>query len=138
MYICALMNFRINWEAMGVGASIACAIHCAVLPLFITSLPLFGINIIHNILVEILLLGFAFVIGFTTLWHGFKKHHHKPATLVLFSLGMILFTINQFVQFSFSTFLLVIPAVVFIVSAHVLNHRFCKQANHCHTSDCNH
>jgi len=138
MYICPLMNFRINWEALGVGASIACAIHCAVLPLFITSLPLFGINIIHNIFVEVLLLGAAFIIGFTTLWHGYKRHHHKPATLILFSLGMALFTMNQFVRFSFSTFLLIIPAVVLVVTAHFLNHRFCKQAKHCHTSDCNH
>ncbi|HEX4959172.1 MAG TPA: MerC domain-containing protein [Lacibacter sp.] len=132
------MNFRINWEALGVGASIACAIHCAVLPLFITSLPLFGINIIHNVFVEVLLLGAAFVIGFTTLWHGYKRHHHKSVTLILFSLGMALFTINQFIQFSFSTFLLIAPAVTLVVAAHFLNHRYCKQAKHCHTSDCNH
>jgi hypothetical protein len=132
------MNFRINWEALGVGASIACAIHCAVLPLFITSLPLFGINIIHNIFVEVLLLGAAFVIGFTTLWHGYKRHHHKPATLILFSLGMALFAMNQFVTFSFSTFLLIIPAVILVIASHFLNHRFCKEAKHCHTSDCNH
>lgn len=132
------MNVRINWEALGVGASIACAIHCAVLPLFLTSLPLFGINIIHNVLVEVLLLGAAFVIGFTTLWHGYKRHHHKATTLILFSLGMVLFAINQFVQFSFSTFLLIIPAVAMVIAAHFLNHRYCKHAKHCHSSDCNH
>ena len=132
------MNFRINWEALGVGASVACAIHCAVLPLFMTSLPLFGINIIHNVLVEVLLLGAAFVIGFTTLWHGFKRHHHKIVTLLLFTAGMLLFTVNQFVQFSFSTFLLIVPAVSLVIAAHFFNHRYCKQAKHCHTSDCNH
>jgi hypothetical protein len=132
------MNFRINWEALGVGASIACAIHCAVLPLFITSLPLFGINIIHNLFVEVLLLGAAFLIGFSTLWHGYKKHHHRLQTLVLFSAGMILFAIHQFVKFPFSSFVLIIPAIILVLSAHFLNHRYCKQANHCHTSDCNH
>ena len=47
------MKLRINWDAIGISASIACAIHCALLPLFLTSLPLFGINIIHNLVFEI-------------------------------------------------------------------------------------
>jgi hypothetical protein len=138
LYICRLMNFRINWEALGVGASLACAIHCAVLPLFMSSLPLFGINIIHNIFVEVLLLGSAFVIGFTTLWHGYKKHHHKITTLVLFSAGMLLFTINQFVSFNHSKLILITPAVVLVIAAHFLNHRYCVEAKHCHKDDCNH
>jgi hypothetical protein len=132
------MNFRINWEALGVAASVACAIHCAILPLFITSLPLFGINIIDNILIEVLLLGTAFAIGFSTLWHGYKKHHHRITTLVLFSAGMVLFTLNQFVKFPFSALLFITPAIFLVVTAHFLNHRYCKAANHCHTSDCNH
>ncbi|HAL95914.1 MAG TPA: MerC domain-containing protein, partial [Chitinophagaceae bacterium] len=33
------MRFRINWDALGISASIACAIHCALLPLFLSSLP---------------------------------------------------------------------------------------------------
>ncbi|MFN5134212.1 MAG: MerC domain-containing protein [Chitinophagaceae bacterium] len=132
------MNFRINWEALGVGASLACAIHCAVLPLFMSSLPLFGINIIHNIFVEVLLLGSAFVIGFTTLWHGYKKHHHKITTLVLFSAGMLLFTINQFVSFNHSKLILITPAVVLVIAAHFLNHRYCVESKHCHKDDCNH
>jgi hypothetical protein len=132
------MNMRINWEALGIAASVACAIHCAVVPLFITSLPLFGVNIIHNVFLEVLLLGTAFVIGFTTLWHGYKKHHHHLGTLVPFSAGMLLFTLNQFIKFPYSAFVFVVPAVALIITAHLLNHRFCKKANHCHTTDCNH
>lgn len=132
------MNFRINWEALGIAASVACAIHCAVVPLFITSLPLFGVNIIHNVFVEVLLLGAAFVIGFSTLWHGYKKHHHHWGTLVPFSVAMALFTANQLVKFPYSSFVFVVPAVVLIITAHMLNHRFCRKANHCHTTDCNH
>ena len=132
------MSFKINWEALGIGASLACAIHCAVLPLFMSSLPLFGVNIIENILVEVLLLGTAFVIGFTTLWHGFKKHHHKVTSLLLFSIGMLFFALNQFVHFPYSTFLFITPAVVLVIAAHFLNHRYCVQAKHCHKDDCSH
>ncbi|MBX9782741.1 MAG: MerC domain-containing protein [Chitinophagaceae bacterium] len=132
------MNFRINWEALGIGASLACAIHCAVLPLFMSSLPLFGINIIHNIFVEVLLLGSAFVIGFTTLWHGYKKHHHKKTSLILFCAGMLLFAVNQFVSFPYSKLLFIVPAAALIIAAHFLNHRYCSAAKHCHKDDCNH
>ncbi len=132
------MNFRINWEALGIAASVACAIHCAVLPLFLTGLPLFGINIIHNIFVEVLLMGLAFFIGFSTLWHGYKKHHQHWATLIPFSSGMILFTLNQFFTFPYSSFLFVIPAASLVIIAHLLNHRYCREADHTHSKDCVH
>ena len=45
--------FKINYDALGIAASVACAIHCAVLPLVITSLPILGINIINNFWFEI-------------------------------------------------------------------------------------
>ncbi|HNE92671.1 MAG TPA: MerC domain-containing protein, partial [Chitinophagaceae bacterium] len=51
------MAFKINWDALGISTSIACAIHCAVLPLVVTSLPLFGINIIHNLWFEFSMIG---------------------------------------------------------------------------------
>ena len=48
-YIFAVsMKLKVNWDALGITASVACAIHCALLPLFFSTLPLFGINIIHN------------------------------------------------------------------------------------------
>jgi hypothetical protein len=64
---------RINWDALGIGASLACAIHCAVLPLVLTSLPLFGINIIHNNFFEYFMIGLASVVGTYALWHGHKN-----------------------------------------------------------------
>ena len=33
------MRLKINWDALGIATSLACAIHCAVLPLLLTSLP---------------------------------------------------------------------------------------------------
>ncbi|MFK9892529.1 MerC domain-containing protein, partial [Escherichia coli] len=48
-----MSNFKINWDALGVVTSVACAIHCAVLPLVLTSLPLFGVEIIDNLYFEL-------------------------------------------------------------------------------------
>ena len=71
------MKIQINWNALGVSAGLACAIHCALLPLFISSLPLFGINLLDNIYFEAGMILVALLIGGFTLWHGYKKHHHQ-------------------------------------------------------------
>ncbi|MGH2648932.1 MAG: MerC domain-containing protein, partial [Ginsengibacter sp.] len=82
------MKKKINWDALGAGASIACAIHCALLPVILTSLPLFGINIINNNSFEFFMIGLAFCIGTFSLYHGWKKHHRKILPLLIFTVGM--------------------------------------------------
>lgn len=130
------MSMKVNWDALGITASVACAIHCAVLPLFVTALPLFGINIIHNIAFEAGMVFLAFCIGAYSFYHGFKKHHHSWRPFLLFAAGMILLILKLFFV-HYDTWLL-IPAVGFIVAAHFLNYRSCRVHNHAHGDDCNH
>lgn len=130
------MKLRINWDALGIGASVACAIHCALLPLFISSLPLFGINIIHHTGFEVGMIVLALCIGTYSLWHGFKKHHHSIFPLLLFFIGFFFLVLKQ-LFIHYQTWLL-IPAVLLIITAHFLNYRFCRVHNHAHSDDCNH
>jgi len=130
------MKARVNWDALGVVTSVACAIHCALLPLFLTSLPLFGINSIHNIYFEASMIALAFAIGVYALSHGFRKHHHRLLPLFVFAVGFVFLVIKQFFV-HYETWLL-IPAVGFIITAHFLNYQYCRKANHCHSTDCNH
>ena len=130
------MKHWINWDALGIAASVACAIHCALLPLFLTSLPLFGVNIINNIAFEVGMIVLAFAIGSYSLYHGYRKHHHRLLPLLIFSVGFIFLVMKQFFIL-YETWLL-IPAVVFIVSAHFFNYKFCRDHNHAHSDDCNH
>lgn len=130
------MKFNINWDALGIGASLACAIHCALLPLFISSLPLFGVNIIHNVSFEVGMILLALCIGSYSLYHGYKKHHHNPVPLSLFFAGFIFLVLKQFF-IQFEAWLL-IPAVILIITAHLLNFRFCRVHNHAHSDDCVH
>ena len=89
------MKQKINWDALGIGASLACAIHCALLPLFLSSLPLFGMNIIENPGFEVGMIVLAFVIGSYSFYHGFKKHHHSLRPFLVFSLGFIMLILKQ-------------------------------------------
>jgi hypothetical protein len=126
------MKFRkINFDVLGIVASIACAIHCAVLPIVITSLPLFGINIINNVWLEYAMIFFAFVIGLYSLQHGYKKHHHKKLPVYLFSVGILLLVGKQLFHQWMLYFL--VPGVVCIVAAHWINFRYCSMNGHSKT-----
>ncbi len=123
------MSFKINWDALGITTSIVCAIHCAVLPLVLTSMPLFGINIIHNPVFEYVMIVCAFSIGCYALIHGYRKYHRNLSPFMIFLAGMILLLAKQALH-SIQLWLL-IPAVLFIVSAHYLNFRLGKSFRHC-------
>ena len=130
------MKFHINWDALGIGASLACAIHCALLPLFLSSLPLFGMNIIDNPGFEVGMIVLAFCVGTYSLYHGYKKHHHSLLPISLFTAGILLLVLKQFF-IQYETWLL-IPAVVLIITAHLINYKSCRVHNHAHSDDCNH
>ena len=139
LYFCSLMKERlkkINWDAIGITASLACAIHCALLPLFLTSLPLFGFNIIHNSYFEGGMILLAFCVGSYSLYHGYKKHHHSLAPIMIFAIGFFFLVVKQFLV-HYETWLL-IPAVSFIILAHVFNYRSCRTHDHAHAEDCDH
>lgn len=127
---------RINWDALGITASLACAIHCALLPMFLSSLPLFGINIIHNIYFEAGMVVLAFAIGAYSFYHGYRRHHHRFLPFTLFGAGIILLVLKLFF-IHYETWLM-IPAVILIVVAHILNFSFCRVHNHAHSDDCDH
>jgi hypothetical protein len=130
------MKFKINWDALGISASLACAIHCALLPLFLQSLPILGFNIIDNIFFETFMICLAAAIGLYSLYHGWNKHHHQTTPILLFSAGMLLLFSKQ-IWHQYQLWFL-IPAVLLIIGAHYKNFRLCRKANHCHTTDCDH
>ena len=131
-----MSDLKINWDALGITTSLACAIHCALLPLFLTSLPLFGVNIIHNQPFEYGMIILAFFIGSFSLYHGYKRHHHSLKPLVIFSLGIVLLLAKQ--KWHQHEVFFLIPAVIFIISGHIMNFRSCRVHNHAHKEDCDH
>ena len=128
-----MKQHRFNWDALGIGASLLCAIHCAVLPLIFTSLPLFGTNIIHNHYFEWFMIALAFVVGYYSLNHGFKKHHRSRLPFLVFSAGMVCLIIRMFIP-ALETIML-FPAVLLIVGAHIYNYKLC---NSCNSKSCSH
>ncbi len=123
------MKLKINWDALGITSSLACAIHCAVLPLLISSLPIFGINIIENVKFENGMIFLAFLIGCLALYNGYNKHHQSFLPILIFVVGILLLCAKQ-TWHNWQLWFL-IPAVICILTAHYLNYALCKNANHC-------
>lgn len=119
------MKTLINWDFFGMLTSIACAVHCAVLPLLVSSLPVFGINIINNSPFEWLMISAAFIIGSIAVLHGYRSHHKSLIPFYLFTAGFIFLVIKQF--FHDKEFIFLAPAVFFILYAHFLNYRYTRQ-----------
>ncbi len=85
---------------------------------------IFGINIVDNIYFEFGMIGLAFIIGVIALRKG-KRHHQSNLPLYLFFSGMFFLLAKEiFHEFHL---LLLIPAVVFILSAHFYNYRLCAK-----------
>ena len=129
------MNFKINWDGLGIATSLACAIHCAILPLIVTSLPLFGINIIHNQVFEWSMIALAFAVGTYSLFHGYVKHHRSLMPISIFAAGFIFLATKQF--FHEYEYIFLVPAVILIIYAHYQNFRLCgkskcKSPHHSH------
>lgn len=123
------MIWKINWDALGITASVLCAIHCAILPLAFASLPVLGVNIVHNAAFEYGMIGLAFVIGTAALRHGWRRHHRRAMPLLLFTAGIILLVAKQ-IWHEYELFLLPF-AVLGIVTAHILNYRLCRREAVC-------
>src|SRR5579872_5592335 len=118
------MSSKLDLDALGVTTSLLCAIHCALLPLLMASLPIMGVNIIHNVRFEYVMIGLAFIIGVTALWHGYRRHHRRILPVLLFSCGMILLIVKQIWP---AYELAILPfAVLPILGAHWLNFRWSR------------
>lgn len=120
------MNLKLNWDAVGIGTSVLCAIHCALLPVIVSSLPVLGINIVHNLVFEWSMIALAFVVGSYSLFHGYKKHHRSLKPVLLFSVGFLFLVLKQFYLQHDILFLII--AVSCIISAHYYNYRLCHRS----------
>jgi hypothetical protein len=121
-----IMNIKLNWDALGIGTSVLCAIHCALLPILMSTLPVFGVNIIHNVIFEWGMIVLAFAVGSYSLFHGYIKHHRSLIPVLIFSFGFIFLVLKQF--FTAYEIPLLLVAVAFIISAHFYNYRLCHRS----------
>jgi hypothetical protein len=118
------MKLKIDADLIGMGVSIACAVHCAILPVFLSGLSVWGVNMIHNFWFETIMIVLAFMVGMYSLRHGFVRHHRCPTPFLLFATGMLFLLAKQF--WPVYELILLLFAVILIISAHIFNFRYTR------------
>lgn len=121
---------KLNLDKIGVGASLLCAVHCALLPVVFTTLPLLGVELLENEKVESGFILFSAVVGCVALYSGCKKHR-KKLPLVLFITGISLLVFAHYFLEGGMEVSIKMTGATTIISAHIINWRNCRECERC-------
>jgi len=130
IYICSMKSLTPSGslDKVGITASIACAIHCAALPVIITTLPLFGLEFLASIWFEIGMISLSLIIGTYALLRSYPTHKKALPIVVLVS-GFLCIGTGHLLIESLESILIPIGGIV-IAAAHLINWRHTKICLH--------
>ena len=77
LYIVKTIKHSSKLDHIGMTASILCAIHCAIVPILITTLPLFGLGFLANPWLEWGMIILALFIGIYAIGLSYFRSHRK-------------------------------------------------------------
>jgi peptidoglycan/LPS O-acetylase OafA/YrhL len=128
---------RVELDKVGAVASMACAVHCAVLPIAI-SLSAAGVfSFMDNEPIEWGFVLLAGALGTVSAWRGYRKHGNKTVAAVLAAaaLGLVLATISRHGSGAHDpsrTLAWILPLIgLTIAVAHIVNLRLCRACRGC-------
>ena len=117
-------------DQFGMTASIACAVHCAVLPLVITSLPLIGLEFLANVWVEIAMILLALCIGSWSMAAAYLRHKNIVPILVLIG-GFVFIAMGHFLWHELEGILIPLGGFT-IAGAHYINWKLGRTCEYKH------
>lgn len=122
---------NLNLDKLGMSASLICAIHCALAPLVLPIMALWGLGFIWGEAFEIGMLLFALAVGVFSLTKSYRNVHRKfyPIYFLVGGIGLIVIS-HTSLPHELEPIVLPLGALV-IVFAHWLNYRLCKQCPVC-------
>lgn len=129
------MNYVSHWDKLGIAGSGLCLVHCLALPIVVGVLPSLGLafladEVVHEILAFALIAfaGLAFI-------PGYRRHRDRRVLgLMATGLGLILFATWGAAIVDLhgaGETVLSVAGSLFLISAHYLNHSFCKNCSVC-------
>lgn len=124
-------SIHAHLDKIGTGLSLACAMHCLLLPVVVGFLPLLGLGILADHTTEAIFasctLGLAFL---STVW-GLKTHRDQRILLLyLTSAGVVLFGLLFAPEHSHLIYMVV--GGLGIAATHIINRKLCSTCPGCH------
>lgn len=111
---------RQRLDHIGIGLSLLCALHCSLLPLLLTWLPLWGINFLANEFWETVIVATSFIVGCYSLVDGYKRTKAKTPLAILTTGFLFILTAQLLAEESYEQVLMVTGGL-FVAAAHLKN-----------------
>ncbi len=126
-------------DKTGAAASWLCAVHCLVMPLIVSFLPLLGTSFLAGEGGEYVFIGFSVVIAALSLLPGYFKQHGKIRILILFAsgIGFVIFADVLFEESIIGKTAFSLVGAICISFSHFLNRRLCLDCRKC-AETCSH
>lgn len=123
-------------DRVGVWASVACAVHCALLPVALALVPTLGLGAFALVDIDQAFVVFATVLGVTTLTLGYRRHRGFAAWALLLA-GLALVWANTFTALhdhSVWHAVMMTGGGLLIAAAHLMNLRLSHRSTLCSVS----
>jgi|GEM_PF-1533633 hypothetical protein len=124
-------TYKTYGDKIAIMSSFICAVHCVLLPVFFTTLPLLGIEILKNNYIEALTILVSMTVGGWAIWRGYRLHHHNQRILFAFLVGLSCMLVSNFLLQGLAEIIAKAVGGTIIITAHIQNWRKCK---HCSDS----
>lgn len=115
-------------DRAGALASLACAAHCAAMPLLTGFMPMLGLGFLPDEKIASILIVLSIGIAITSLLPSYLRKHRQWRPMVLFSFGTGLMLAVQVLALHEAQ--VEVPAIVIgalmLAGAHVINWRLCR------------
>lgn len=122
--------FGFNWDFFGFMASLACALHCASVPLLLTFGALGGLAWLEHPMVEGAFIVLSLLLASWSLINGYFNQHRNVSALLTVVLGFVLIIASRFTEGSAEVILTVFGGLT-IALAHYINWKLLKVCQSC-------
>lgn len=113
-------------DLIGMSASLVCAVHCAMIPVFFSFGSAYLAELLHHPVFEVGFLVVAIIVAVWSLGTSYLFHHHNRIPLFIGILGVALITLGVAMHAWYIT----LPGGIVLAIAHLRNFRMLK-ACHC-------
>lgn len=125
-YICnmSIEKYKSGWDNAGMTASILCAVHCAIVPLLITVLPLAGLGFLATPWIEWSMIALALLIGSYAIGLSYFRVHHKKLPVAFLAAGFLVIIGGHIFTHGGREAIVVPTGGLLIAFAHFINYRY--------------
>ena len=123
-------------DRLGISASLLCAVHCAILPLAMTVLPLLGVGFLAHGGFEVAMVALSVVIGVLSLGRSYRIHRRLNPIFMMIA-GAVILGFNLLGHSSHNETLealhpfIALLGGIMIISAHRVNMKLCSSCARC-------